>query len=159
METFTDNPQTVVRCPPTRALIKRNISLSLRCRQLPPVPKSMLSNRTDETAVKSALYQARPILNTRLRHSQHHICRSTLATLHRMPSRRPLRVRINHRSRRIRSSPANSHRITIPTRHMRRCTVNRNSTCRTRARRKTMATTVMVECPCLRRTSAGTLDF
>lgn len=117
----------------------------------------MLSSRIDETADKLADFPTHHIHNISPRHSRRRRYPNTLVTRRPMLSLRPSQARINRR--RIVSSPDRRKPNTTltRTRHMLRCTPNRNRTPRTMPRRTMMATTAMAACPCPRHTrpSAG----
>lgn len=120
----------------------------------------MLSSRIDEIVGKLAHFLEPHIHNTSPRHSRRRRYHNTLVTLRPMLSLQPSQARINRR--RILSSPDSRKPNTklTRTRHMLRCTPNRNRTSRTMPRRTMMATTAMAECPCPRHTrpSAGNLN-
>jgi hypothetical protein len=139
----------VDRCLPTRVWIKLNNNR--QCHRLRPAHKSMLSSHTDEIAGRLADFLAHHIHNISPRHSRRRRYRNTLATLRPTLSRRSP-VRINPRSRKTRSSRDSRKLSTIRTRHMPRCTPNRNRMSRTMPRRTMKATTAMAECPCRRHT-------
>jgi hypothetical protein len=107
----------------------------------------MLFSHTDEIAGRLADFLAHHIHNISPRHSRRRRYRNTLATLRPTLSRRSP-VRINPRRRKTRSSRDSRKLSTILTRHMPRCTPNRNRMSRTMPRRTMMATTAMAECPC-----------
>jgi len=116
----------------------------------------MLSSRIDETADKLAVI-LHHIHNTSPQLSRRRRYRSMLVIRRPTLSHRRLLAHINLHSRRTPSNRGSRKVNTMLTRHMLRCTLNRNRMSRTIMQRMMMATTAMAECPCPRRTrpSAG----
>ena len=159
-DSSANKKQTAGRCLPTRTWI--SLSNSPPCHQpRPALIKSMLSNRTDETADKLVEFLLHHIHSISPQHSRRRRYRNTLVTLSPTLSRPRSLAPTNRNSNKTPNRRDRRKANITPTQRMPRCTRSRNRTSRTMPRRTMMATTATAECPCPRHTrpSAGISNF